>query len=96
MKNIRDEKSQCDINREAAKIHIFYISTLVTKGPGLNLGKKLSNLLSNREALNEQPTFYIFFALPKEICIAIQCNDFCLYYWGKVVKKKGFYIPNLH
>ena len=53
MKIIRDEKLQCDINREAAKIHIFYISTLVTKGPDLNLGKKLSNLLSNREALNE-------------------------------------------
>ena len=30
----------------------FYISNLVAKAPGLNLGKKLSSLLSNREALN--------------------------------------------
>ena len=30
----------------------FYISNLVAKAAGLNLGKKLSNLLSNHEALN--------------------------------------------
>ena len=32
--------------------HFFNISNLVAKAPGLNLGKKLSNLLSNRELLN--------------------------------------------
>ena len=31
---------------------VFYISNLIAKALGLNLGKKLSNLLSNREALN--------------------------------------------
>ena len=30
----------------------FLISNLVAKASGLNLGEKLSNLLSNREALN--------------------------------------------
>ena len=30
----------------------FFISNLVAKAPGFNLGKKLGNLLSNREALN--------------------------------------------
>ena len=30
----------------------FYIRNLVAKAPGLNLGKDLSNLLSNNEALN--------------------------------------------
>ena len=43
------------------------LSNLVNKALGLNLGKKLSNLLSNREALNQKP------------CIAMQCNDLCLY-----------------
>ena len=33
-------------------IHFFYISNVVAKAPGLNLSKKLSDLLSNREALN--------------------------------------------
>ena len=33
-------------------IHIFYINDVVAKASGLNLGKKLSNLLSNHEALN--------------------------------------------
>ena len=32
------------------------LSNLVNKALGLNLGKKLSNLLSNREALNQKPT----------------------------------------
>ena len=31
--------------------HFFYISSLVAKASGLNLGKKLSDLLSSREAL---------------------------------------------
>ena len=29
----------------------------------------------------------------QETCIAMQCNDFCLYYRKIVVKKNGFYIP---
>ena len=34
-------------------LHIFFnISNLVAKTPDLNLGKKLSNLLSNHEVLN--------------------------------------------
>ena len=38
---------------EGIQLHIFlYISNLVAKAPGLYLGKKLSNLLSNHEALN--------------------------------------------
>ena len=41
------------IGRIRFMIHIFiYISNLVAKAPGLNLGKKLRNLLSNHEALN--------------------------------------------
>ena len=32
--------------------HLFYISNLVAKAPGLNLSKKLTNLLSNQEASN--------------------------------------------
>ena len=32
--------------------HYFHISNLVAKAPGLNLSKKLSSLLSNREALD--------------------------------------------
>ena len=32
--------------------HFFYISKLGAKASGINLGKTLSNLLSNREALN--------------------------------------------
>ena len=39
----------------------FYISNLVAKAPSPNLGKKFSNLFSNREALNQYPTFCIFF-----------------------------------
>ena len=42
-------------------IQIFYISNLVAKAPGLKLGKKSSNFLSNCEALNQQPKFCIFF-----------------------------------
>ena len=34
------------------QIQIFLIGNLVAKAPGLNLGKKLSNLLNNREVLN--------------------------------------------
>ena len=34
---------------------------MVAKAPGLKLGKKLSNFLSNREALNHKATFCIFF-----------------------------------
>ena len=30
----------------------FFISNLVAKAPGLNFGKKLTNMLSKREALN--------------------------------------------
>ena len=33
-------------------IHIFYVNDVVAKTSGLNLGKKLRNLLSNHEALN--------------------------------------------
>ena len=43
----------------AKRVHIdrlihtfFYIRNVLVKAPGLNLGKKLSNFLSNREALN--------------------------------------------
>ena len=32
--------------------NFFYISNLVAKASGLDLGKKLSNLLSNHEVLN--------------------------------------------
>ena len=32
---------------------IFFINNLVAKAPGLNFGKKISNLLTNREALNK-------------------------------------------
>ena len=39
----------------------FFISNLVAKAPGLNLVEKLSNLLSNRGALNWCSTFCIFF-----------------------------------
>ena len=35
------------------QLHIFYLSNLVAKAPGLSFGKKLSNLLSNGEALNK-------------------------------------------
>ena len=31
---------------------LFFISNLVAKAPGLSFGKKLSNLLRNRKALN--------------------------------------------
>ena len=34
---------------------------MFAKAPGLKLGKKLSNFLSNREALNHKTTFCIFF-----------------------------------
>ena len=33
-------------------LQVFYISNLVAKVPGLDFGKRLSNLLSNHEALN--------------------------------------------
>ena len=33
-------------------LQVFYISNVVAKALGLDLGKKLSNLLSNHEALN--------------------------------------------
>ena len=33
-------------------LQVFYINNLVAKTLGLDLGKKLSNLLSNHEALN--------------------------------------------
>ena len=51
--------------------HFFYISNLFIKAPGLNLGKKLNNLLSNRDALNYYPTFCIFFPFPNKACIAV-------------------------
>ena len=38
----------------------FYISNLVAKAPGLNLGEKVSNLLSDHEALNQQSKLFIF------------------------------------
>ena len=42
---------QCQFNVNLSTTH-FFISNLVVKAPDLNLGKQLSNLLSNREALN--------------------------------------------
>ena len=45
------------------EFHIFiYISNLVAKAPGLNLGKKLSNLLSTREA---SPNILYIFSTPQ-------------------------------
>ena len=69
--------------------HFFYISNLVAKGSGLNLCKKLNNLLSNREALNF--VYFVYFSSPKETCFAMQCNDFCLCYRIIVVKKRFIY-----
>ena len=37
----------------------FNISNVDAKASGLNLGKKLSNLLCNREALNQKSTFFL-------------------------------------
>ena len=39
------------VENNTGDTHFFYISNQVGKTLGLNLGKKLSNLLSNSEAL---------------------------------------------
>ena len=39
----------------------FFTSNLVAQVPDFNLSQNLSNLLSNREALNQQSTFVYFF-----------------------------------
>ena len=65
----------------------FFIINLVTKAPGFNIAKKLSNLLCNHEFLNSSQHF-VCFSLPKETRIAMQFNDFCLYYRKIVVKNK--------
>ena len=51
---------------KAFKYTFCHISNLVAKAPSLNLRKKLSNLLSNREALNQWPTF--------EEKLVLRCN----------------------
>ena len=43
---------QYDLNNVKQYTHFLYISNLVAKVPGLILGKKLSNLLKNRESLH--------------------------------------------
>ena len=43
------------------RLHIFFISNLVAQAPDLNLADNLSNLHSDREALNKQSTFCIFY-----------------------------------
>ena len=40
------------MNSVLSNYMFFYISNLAAKAPGLNLGKKLSNLLRNHDALN--------------------------------------------
>ena len=35
------------------QLHIFFICNLVAQAPDLNLAENLSNLLSNRKALNK-------------------------------------------
>ena len=59
--NLSDLKSKVDkldvdklvsVPVDLSKLLFFYISNLVVKTTGLNLGKKLSNLLSDCEALN--------------------------------------------
>ena len=59
------------------KTNIFtFPPSLVAKAPGLNLVEKLSNLLSNRGALNWCSTFCIFFPF--------QNNEFERFLkWGK-------------
>ena len=70
------------------QLHIF-LSNLVAKAPGLNLGGKIRNLLGNQEALNQQATFCIFFPLPKET----SCNAMTLFYTnGKQYSKKRFLV----
>ena len=39
----------------------FFTSNLVAQVPDFNLSQNLSNLLNNREALNQQSTFVYFF-----------------------------------
>ena len=67
-------KSKINTNETKPKesqLYIFWnISNLAAKAPGLNSGKKLSNKLSNREALNYKPTFWIFFPPKRDLC----CN----------------------
>ena len=41
--------------------YIFFISNLVAQTPDLNLAENLSNLLSNREALNKSSTFCMLY-----------------------------------
>ena len=38
--------------KQTASLNTFFISNLFAKAPGLNLRKKLSNLLSNHDTLN--------------------------------------------
>ena len=50
--SILEKHGGADIGLQLLTAHFFYISNLVTKAPGLNLDKKLSNLLNNGETLN--------------------------------------------
>ena len=52
---------------------IFFISNLVAKAPGLNLGKKSGNFLSNRDALNK------YSSVPN-------CREANLQIWEKTLK----------
>ena len=69
-------------------LHVFYISNLVAKAPGLDLGKKISNMLSNHEALTANN-----FNSPKRelYCNAMQGLLFILP--ANSCQKNGFYIP---
>ena len=57
----------------------FYISNLVAKAPGLNLGKKLTNLLSNREALKISRQHFVYF-FPSQKRLLLQCNAMTFVY----------------
>ena len=46
------------------KLPFFYISNLVAIAPGLNFGKKLSNLLTNRDALNYSSRHFVYCSPP--------------------------------
>ena len=72
--------------------NFFYISNLFAKAPAFDLGKKLSNLLSNCEALNQQPAF-----LPSQKRTVLQCNaKTSVYTTGKQLLKKRFLYSNVY
>ena len=67
----------------------FFISNLVAKAPGLNLGKKLSNF---REPLNWLPTFCIFFPPKRDLyCNTMRWLLFILPENNS--QKNNFFIP---